>query len=154
MERPIYFVLAVLAGVLVITLSMALRGCGAPVGVPEPFVRAASPAELIDAAPKGRAVVAFFTADWCPPCQQLKAGALQSSSVQSWLRENADAVYVDSTNARQDSDQAAVLTRYRVQAFPTLVVFRDGKEVSRISGNVPARELLAWLESASPKPAS
>ncbi len=35
--------------------------------------------------------------------------------------------------------------RFGIRSIPTLVVFRDGREVERISGAMDARSLVRWV---------
>lgn len=40
-----------------------------------------------------------------------------------------------------------MMTRFGIRSIPTLVVFRDGKEVARTSGALGAPQLTQWIES-------
>ncbi|WP_242527141.1 thioredoxin [Ktedonosporobacter rubrisoli] len=75
-------------------------------------------------------VIVDFTAQWCPPCHAL-------SPVFARLSEE----YIGKLRfAKMDVDeQPDVPIALRVQAMPTLILFRDGKEVSRVVGPHPAR---------------
>jgi putative thioredoxin len=37
---------------------------------------------------------------------------------------------------------------YRVRGFPTIILFRNGEEVDRFSGNHPARYIVSFIEQA------
>ena len=43
----------------------------------------------------------------------------------------------------------ALAARYGIRSIPTLVVFRHGREVDRVSGALPPAQLSAWLERQS-----
>ena len=97
---------------------------------------------LADAA--GGPVLAFATADWCGPCQTFKKGALADEQFANWITQNGvKGVYLDSTSGHPDADKLGV------QAIPTLVFFRDGKEVARNTGGMSTTQLIAWLERAN-----
>ena len=46
-----------------------------------------------------------------------------------------------------DSDAAPMASvKYGIRSIPTLVLFRDGRELDRLSGVVVARDLLQWVK--------
>ena len=49
---------------------------------------------------------------------------------------------------------SAIAARYGVQSIPLLVVMRDGAEIDRVVGAVPATRLRAVLERHVPAPAA
>lgn len=49
--------------------------------------------------------------------------------------------------AKMDSDQYPdVAGQLRVQGLPTLVLFRDGKEITRIEGALLKEQIVQWVE--------
>ena len=45
-----------------------------------------------------------------------------------------------------DSDAAPMASaKYGIRSIPTLVLFRDGREIDRLSGVVAARDLVQWV---------
>jgi thiol:disulfide interchange protein len=144
-NRSVFNIL--LAIVVAFSLMLMVRSCGRlGGGVPPPF----SPAVTLEAAIQesqrsGRPVLAFVTADWCGPCQQLKRGAL--ADVRVWIEQHTVPVYIDATRASADQDLQTVMNRLRVRALPTLLLLgSDEAERARLTGVVSARDLLAWLE--------
>jgi len=95
----------------------------------------------------GKPALVLFTADWCPPCKQLKAGTLSDPNVQEYLRKNHTLVGVDlSDRAGEGNDRAR---ECNVRFIPTLILYdRNGREVAR-TGGLPARSFIEWLESHS-----
>jgi len=39
-----------------------------------------------------------------------------------------------------------VCGRHNIRSIPTLILFRGGGEVARLSGPVPAAQLMAWIQ--------
>lgn len=83
-------------------------------------------------------VVEFF-ATWCPHCQRMMPVVAQ---VKELVGQNADIVQLD-IDANQESSQEA-----DVQSVPTFIVYRDGREVWRQSGEVEGELLLSQIEKA------
>ena len=50
-----------------------------------------------------------------------------------------------------DSDAApAASARYNIRSIPTLILFKGGAELARLSGAVPAAQLTAWIRQHVP----
>jgi len=78
-------------------------------------------------------------APWCGPCRAI------APVVESLAREFAGRLKVVKVNA----DLApAVSQRHGVTGIPTLLLYRDGAEVSRLVGARPAAELRSWVGDA------
>ena len=83
------------------------------------------------------AMVDFF-ATWCGPCKML-------SPV---IDEIASELEGKAVVAKIDSDQWGDLcAQYNIRLLPTLVFFKDGKEVDRIVGMAEKEDILAKLQS-------
>jgi len=85
----------------------------------------------------GLAVVDFF-ATWCGPCNML--GPVFADVAE----ENKDAAYF----AKVDIDQSMELAQeFGVNTVPTVIFFKDGKEVSREIGFMPKEKIEANLNA-------
>jgi len=84
-------------------------------------------------------VLVDFYADWCAPCKMLAPV----------LDEVAHARAGSLLVGKVDTDRSpAASERFGVRGIPTLILFRDGKEVARQTGALPRAQLEAWLAQA------
>lgn len=101
-------------------------------------------AATADAGESGRPALLFFTADWCGPCQQLKADVLWRPDVAEAIDVGAVPIKVDLTDP--DEQQQALAARFGVRSIPTLVLLSsDGREIRRVTGWVAPDDLKTWL---------
>lgn len=87
---------------------------------------------------KGYALVDFW-ATWCPPCRMM-APVLESAEQQLGDKINFVKVDVD--------EQQQLAAEFDIMSIPTLVVFKDGKPVKRMSGYRPLDAFIEELEGA------
>ena len=86
----------------------------------------------------GVTLVDFF-ATWCRPCR----------AQMPILEQVANAVSGKAVVAKVDTDQLqSVALKYGVSAIPTLIVFKDGKIVTRFTGVQQANTLNATIKKA------
>lgn len=80
------------------------------------------------------------TAEWCGPCKQMDKTTWRDEKVVAWLKERAVVVALD-------VDQEAKLAKeLGIEAMPTMIAFKDGKEFDRVVGRQGPAEFLVWLE--------
>jgi thioredoxin 1 len=77
-------------------------------------------------------VLVDFWAAWCGPCQMI------APVVEQVAEEFKDALRVVKLDV--DTNQRSA-TSYGVQSIPTLLIFKDGKEVKRLVGFIPKDRL-------------
>ena len=85
-------------------------------------------------------VVVDFWAAWCGPCLAM---APQFEAAARELKGEAIFAKVDSDANPQTS------SRFGIRSIPTLVLFRDGKELKRQPGAVQAAQIVAWARQAA-----
>jgi thioredoxin 2 len=103
------------------------------------------PVELTDAsfaAVTGKTelpVVVDFWAPWCGPCRMM---APQFEQAAALLKGRALLAKLNSDEHPQASAQLGV------RSIPTMVVFRGGREVARVSGAMSAQQIVQWVAQA------
>lgn len=143
-----------------VVLSLAVVGCGggdkpeaqAPTdttalvqpaettaAVPESAAPAETPAEVKPAASKELPKLWDFSAEWCPPCKQLKPIIAQLET------EYAGKVEIRTIDTDQEKELAQ---KFGVQAIPTLVYLdASGKELDRSVGLVEKSAIVAKFKT-------
>lgn len=82
-------------------------------------------------------VLVDFWAVWCGPCQMI-------APVVHELAEEMPEIKVGKVNV---DEQMELSRQYRVMSIPTLIIFKDGKEVKRIVGVTAKNDIKTALQS-------
>ena len=87
----------------------------------------------------GKIALVDFWAEWCQPCK------IQAPIVNELADEYADnkKVAICSLNVEENQKIAA---KYQIRNIPTIIIFKNGKEVQRIVGLKPKTYLKKQLE--------
>jgi thioredoxin 1 len=92
--------------------------------------------ETIKAA--GTPVLVDFWAVWCGPCRAI------APILEDLAGEFAGKLRIAKVNVDENQDLAV---RYSIHSIPTILVFRDGKEVERLIGALPKGQLKNTIQS-------
>lgn len=101
-------------------------------------VTALASAGISRGADEPESVVLDFTASWCKPCQRM-------SPIVHKLQQQGYAI------RKVDVDQHQNLARnYGITSIPTFVLIVDGREVTRVNGDISEEQLRRMAQQATP----
>jgi thioredoxin 1 len=89
----------------------------------------------------GKPVLVDFWAEWCAPCRML---APTVNAVAEHYGESATVVKLNV------DDNPSTAQRYGIKGIPTLILFRDGKEVERVVGATSKESIMKMIEKYVP----
>ncbi|KAB1204716.1 Thioredoxin Y1, chloroplastic [Morella rubra] len=84
-------------------------------------------------------VLVDFYATWCGPCQFM-APVLNDVSIQ--LKDKIQVVKIDTEKYPSIAD------KYRIEALPTFIIFKDGEPYDRFEGALTADQLIQRIENS------
>ena len=85
-------------------------------------------------------VLVDFFAEWCGPCKMMSPILKE---VKDALQEKVAIIKID-----VDKNQA-IAAKYQVRGVPTLILYKQGKQLWRQSGVVQKRDLVSIINSFS-----
>lgn len=88
----------------------------------------------------GQLVLIDFFAEWCGPCKMMKP------ILEEVKKQMGDSITIIKIDAEKNMEAAAA---FQIQAYPTLVLVKEGKILWRQSGVLPAPEIVRQINANS-----
>jgi len=104
-----------------------------------PILKEDQAKQLIAKSSRGKPALLAFVAGWCGACAETKPEVREAAR---FACSSADVAMVDVDKAEKLSQ------RYKVEALPTIIAFRDGKPVARTEGVEESRHFVKMVERA------
>jgi thioredoxin 2 len=85
-------------------------------------------------------VVVDFWAEWCGPCKMM-APAFQEAAAR--LEPTARLAKLNTET------EQAIAAQFQIRSIPTMILFKNGREVARQSGAMGAPDIVRWVQANS-----
>jgi len=82
-------------------------------------------------------VLVDFWAEWCGPCKQI------GPALEELAAEMDGKLKIVKMNVDENTQTP---NKYRIQAIPTLILFKNGEMASRQMGALPKSKIASWVE--------
>ncbi len=86
---------------------------------------------------EGKLVMVDFWAEWCGPCQML------GPVIESLAEKYEGRAVIGKVNTDEEPDLAM---SFQISGIPTVIFFKDGKEIDRLVGVMPPDAFIQVLE--------
>ena len=83
-------------------------------------------------------LVVDFWAPWCGPCQMMAPAYEQAAKL---LEPHVRLAKVNTEEER------ALATRFSIVSIPTMIVFREGRELARQPGALGPQDIVRWIRA-------
>lgn len=91
----------------------------------------------VEATKSAPVVLIEFFASWCPHCQRMMPIVAEAKEI---LKGKVEVIQLDIDQNQEAANEAGV------EGIPTFILYKDGKEVWRQSGEMPGEELVGNIE--------
>ncbi len=82
-------------------------------------------------------VLVDFWAEWCAPCRAI------APILEDIEKEHSEKIKIAKLNVDENPD---IASKYKIFSIPTLVIFKNGRELGRMVGAAPKSKVLQFIE--------
>lgn len=86
-----------------------------------------------------KAVLVDFWAEWCAPCRAI------APILEELDREMQDKIKIAKLNVDENPD---IASKYKIFSIPTLVLFKNGREIGRMIGAAPKSKIIKFIDES------